>query len=102
MRKKLCVLVILSLSLISTSTYSQTTNCNGNSVEISTDSYDIGDFASVKRNLESCVREQGFSNLIELNKARELLALTAIVEDELEVAKIYIEQIVNSNINFVS
>lgn len=102
MRKKLCVLVILSLSLISTSTYSQTTNCNGNSVEISTDSYDIGDFASVKRNLESCVREQGFSKLIELNKARELLALTAIVEDELEVAKIYIEQIVNSNINFVS
>ncbi len=102
MRKKLCVLVIFILSLISTSTYSQTTNCNGNSVEISTDSYDIGDFASVKRNLESCVREQGFSNLIELNKARELLALTAIVEDELEVAKIYIEQIVISNINFVS
>ena len=103
MRKKLYVLVILILSLISaSSTYSQTTNCNGNSVEISTDSYDIGDFASVKRNLEPCVREQGFSNLIELNKARELLALTAIVEDELELAKIYIEQIVNSNINFVS
>lgn len=102
MRKKLCVLVIFILSLISTSTYSQTTNCNGNFVEISSDSYAIGDFASVKRNLESCVREQGFSNLIELNKARELLALTAIVEDELEVAKIYIEQIVISNINFVS
>ena len=102
MRKKLYVLAILILSLISASTYSQTTNCNGNSVEISTDSYDIGDFASVKRNLEPCVREQGFSNLIELNKARELLALTAIVEDELELAKIYIEQIVNSNINFVS
>ena len=58
-----------------------------NIIEISRDSYEIGDFAIVKRNLKACVRAQSFGNLDELNQARELLALTAIVEDSTEVAK---------------
>ena len=102
MRKKLCVLVILILSLISTSTYSQTINCTVTTVELSKDNYEVGDFASVKRDLEPCVQARGFENLSDLNKARELLALTAIVEDRMVDAKVYILQIVTSNSNFTS
>ena len=102
MRKKLCVLVILILSLISTSTYSQTINCTVTTVELSKDNYEVGDFASVKRDLEPCVQARGFENLSDLNKARELLALTAIVEDRMVDAKAYVLQIVTSNSNFTS
>lgn len=102
MKNTLSVLFLLFLLVCSAPAFAQNGACNINTVEISADSYDIGDFASVKRNLELCVRNQSFSNLVELNKARELLALTAIVEDRLDDAKVYIEQIVNSNSNFVS
>lgn len=102
MKNTLSVLFLLFLLVCNTPAFAQNGACNINTVEISADSYDIGDFASVKRNLELCVRNQSFSNLVELNKARELLALTAIVEDRLDDAKVYIEQIVNSNSNFVS
>lgn len=102
MKNCLCVLVLFLFSLLSSTVYAQTSNCNGNTVEVSRDSYDIGDFASVKRNLEACVRDQKFTNLVELNQARELLALTAIVEDRLEDAKFFIELIVSSNSNYVS
>ena len=80
----------------------QTNSCTGNTVEDSKEKYEIGDFASVKKNLEECVANRGFSNLNELNQARELLALTAIVEDRLDAAKRLIEDIVNSNLSFVS
>ncbi len=102
MKNTLRVLFFLFVLVCSAPAFAQNGACNVNTVEISSDSYDIGDFASVKRNLELCVRNQGFGNLVELNKARELLALTAIVEDRLDDAKVYIEQIVNSNSNFVS
>lgn len=102
MKNILCVLVLFFLTLLSSSVYAQNSSCNGNTVEISRDSYDIGDFASVKRNLATCVRAQGFTSLVELNQARELLALTAIVEDELEDARKYIEQIISSNSNYIS
>ena len=102
MKNTLSVLFLFFLLVCSAPVFGQNGICNGNTVDISTDSYDIGDFASVKRNLELCVRNQGFGNLVELNKARELLALTAIVEDRFDDAKLYIEQIVNSNSNFVS
>lgn len=96
------ILFLLFLLVCSTPAFAQNGACNANTVEISADSYDIGDFASVKKNLELCVRNQSFSNLVELNKARELLALTAIVEDRIVDVRSYIEQIVNSNSNFVS
>jgi|LauGreSBDMM110SN_4_FD.fasta_scaffold05253_1 outer membrane receptor for ferrienterochelin and colicin len=83
-----------------TSGFAQTPACTGNIIEISRDSYEIGEFAIVKRNLQACVRAQGFGNLDELNQARELLALTAIVEDETEKAKSLISEIVSSNSNF--
>ena len=45
---------------------------------------------------------QSFENPDVLNQARELLALTAIVEDSLELAKAYIFEIIGSNSNFSS
>lgn len=102
MKNSLSVLFLFLILLSSAPVFAQNSACTVNTVEISKDSYDIGDFASVKRNLETCVRDQGFTNLLELNQARELLALTAIVEDDLERAKFLIEQIVNSNSNFIS
>jgi outer membrane receptor for ferrienterochelin and colicin len=102
MKNTLSVLFLFFLMVCSAPAFAQNGTCNVNTIEISTDSYEIGDFASVKRNLELCVQNQSFGNSLELNKARELLALTAIVEDRLDDAKLYIEQIVSSNINFVS
>lgn len=84
----------------STSGFAQSPPCIVNTIEISRDSYEIGEFAIVKRNLEACVRAKGFGNLDELNQARELLALTAIVEDRSEDAKSFILEIVSSNSNF--
>ena len=102
MKNTLSVLFLLFLMVCSAPAFAQNGTCNVNTIEISTDSYEIGDFASVKRNLELCVQNQSFGNATELNKARELLALTAIVEDRLDDAKAYIEQIISSNSNFAS
>ena len=102
MKNSCSALFLFLLLLSSTSVFAQSGVCSVNTVEISKDSYEIGDFTSVKRNLEACVQAQGFEKLDDLNKARELLALTAIVEDRLEDAKILIEQIVSSNGNFSS
>lgn len=102
MKNTLSVLFLLFLMVCSAPAFAQNGTCNVNTIEISTDSYEIGDFASVKRNLELCVQNQSFGNATELNKARELLALTAIVEDDLDKAKAYIEQIISSNSNFLS
>ena len=102
MKNILSVLFLLFLMVCSAPAFAQNGTCNVNTIEISTDSYEIGDFASVKRNLELCVQNQSFGNATELNKARELLALTAIVEDDLDKAKAYIEQIISTNSNFLS
>lgn len=102
MKNSLSILFLFFLLVCSAPVFAQNGTCNVNTVEISSESYDIGDFSSVKRNLELCVSNQSFGSIVELNKARELLALTAIVEDRLDDAKLYIEQIFNSNINFVS
>lgn len=102
MKNSLSVPFLFFLLVCSAPVFAQNGTCNITTVEISAESYDIGDFASVKRNLELCVSNQSFGSTVELNKARELLALTAIVEDRLDDAKLYIEQIVSSNSNFVS
>uniref|UniRef100_UPI00404B46FC TonB-dependent receptor plug domain-containing protein n=1 Tax=Flavobacterium sp. TaxID=239 RepID=UPI00404B46FC len=93
--------LFLSIFLITnTSGFAQKPVCTVNTIELSRDSYEIGEFASVKRNLQACVRSQNFEKLDDLNQARELLALTAIVEDSSDVAKEYIKLIVSSNSNF--
>ena len=93
--------LFLSLFLITNSSgFAQKPVCTVNTIELSRDSYEIGEFASVKRNLQACVRSQSFEKLDDLNQARELLALTAIVEDSSDVAKEYIKLIVSSNSNF--
>jgi outer membrane receptor protein involved in Fe transport len=102
MKNTLSVLFLLFLIVCSAPAYAQNGTCNVNTIEISTESYEIGDFASVKRNLVLCVQNQSFGDVTLLNKARELLALTAIVEDNLDEAKLYIEQIISSNSNFTS
>ena len=94
------VLFLFLLLLSSTSVFAQSGACTVTTLEASIDSYEIGDFASVKRNLVACVQAQSFESLVVLNSARELLALTAIVEDELDVAKSLILQIVSSNSNY--
>ena len=94
------VLFLFLLLFSSTSVFAQSGACTVTTLEASIDSYEIGDFASVKRNLVACVQAQSFESLVVLNSARELLALTAIVEDELDVAKSLILQIVSSNSNY--
>jgi outer membrane receptor for ferrienterochelin and colicins len=94
------VLFLFLFLLSSKSVFSQSGTCTENTIEISRESYEIGEFAIVRRNLVACVKAQSFEELDDLNQARELLALTAIAEDELKEAKNLIEQIVSSNSNF--
>ena len=99
--KKLLLFLLIFVYLSFSATQAQTENCSSNLLETSKDRYEIGDFESVKKNLETCVKNRGFGSTDELNKARELLALTAIVEDLLGDAQNYIEEIVKSNSKFV-
>ena len=87
-------LFLFFLLLSSTVVFAQNGVCTVTTLELSRDNYEVGDFASVKKNLEGCVKAQSFESLDVLNSARELLALTAIVEDRMEEAKDYILQIV--------
>ena len=95
-------LFLFFLLLSSTAVFAQNNPCTITKVDLSKDYYLVGDFASVKKELVPCVQAQSFENLDVLNQARELLALTAIVEDSLEFAKAYIFEIVSSNSNFSS
>jgi outer membrane receptor for ferrienterochelin and colicins len=99
--KKLLLFLLIFVYLSFSTAQAQTENCSSNLLETSKDRYEIGDFESVKKNLETCVKNRGFGSTDELNKARELLALTAIVEDLLGDAQNYIEEIVKSNSKFV-
>lgn len=100
MKNIILILTTLLLSFNSIST-AQSIVCSTNSIELGQERYEIGDFESVKKYLENCVRNRAFGSSDELNKGRELLALTAIVEDELEIAQKHIEDIVRSNSKFV-
>jgi outer membrane receptor for ferrienterochelin and colicin len=102
MKNSSSVLFLFLLLLSNTSVFAQRGACTETTLEKSKNSYLIGEFASVKKNLEECVRTQGFGSLVELNQARELLALTAIVEDRSDDAKSLILEIVNSNSKFIS
>jgi outer membrane receptor for ferrienterochelin and colicin len=102
MKNSRSVFFLFLLLLSSNSVFAQSGACTVTTLEASKDSYEIGDFAIVKKNLEACVQAQSFGNLTVLNSARELLALTAIAEDSLNVAKFLITQIISSNSNFSS
>ena len=102
MKNSSTVLSLFFLLLSSTAVFAQNNPCTITKVDLSKDNYLVGDFASVKKELVPCVKAQSFENLDVLNQARELLALTAIVEDSLELAKGYIFEIVSSNSNFSS
>lgn len=102
MKNSSSVFSLFLLLLSSASVFAQSGTCTVTTIELSRDNYEVGDFANVKRNLEACVRAQSFENLADLNKARELLALTAIVEDRMVDAKSLILDIVSSNSNFTS
>lgn len=100
--KKIFIIISIISCLGLTVAFAQNPICDSNNLERSKDRYEIGDFASVRRNLEVCIKTRGFENLDELNKARELLALTEIAEDRLEEAQLLIEDVVKSNNKFVS
>ena len=102
MKNSSTVLSLLFLLLSSTAVFAQNNPCTITKVDLSKDNYLVGDFASVKKELVPCVKAQSFENPDVLNQARELLALTAIVEDSLGLANDYILQIVSSNSNFSS
>jgi outer membrane receptor for ferrienterochelin and colicins len=94
-------ILLIQLSTNVSISFAQNGNCSTNNLENSKERYEIGDFESVKINLETCVKNRSFSSSDELNKARELLALTAIVEDKLQDAQKYVEDIVKNNSKFV-
>lgn len=102
MKNSSTVLSLFFLLLSSTAVFAQNTPCTITKLDLSKDNYLVGDFASVKKELVPCVKAQSFENPDVLNQARELLALTAIVEDSLGLAKDYIFEIVSSNSNFSS
>lgn len=99
--KSLFLLLLIIILLKPNISFAQNGNCSNNSLENAKEKYDIGDFEATKKALESCVKNRAFSSLDELNKAREILALTAIVEDRLQDAQLFIENIVKSNSKFV-
>lgn len=99
--KKTFIALIFILQITAQSTLAQGSLCTNSALENSKDAYEIGDFDGVKKILENCVTKRAFGTSDELNKGRELLALTAIVEDQLDVAERYIEQILKTNSKFV-
>lgn len=62
------------------------------------DLYRIGQFDLVKVDLKCCLK---YGNSIEKNISREILSLTAIAQDSLEVAKTYLDDLVLSNPNYI-
>jgi outer membrane receptor for ferrienterochelin and colicins len=99
--KTTLLFIVLNSTIIGNIVNAQSQNCSSKILDSSKEKYEIGDFTKLKSELESCVKNKGFATINELNKGRELLALTAIVEDQLELATVYIEQIVESNSKFV-
>lgn len=102
MKTRLYALILFTFSILSAPLHAQNSACSEIILQTSKSSFARGEFASAKRELESCVNEQGFENLKELNQARELLSLTAIEQGRLEDAKFFTEQIVYSNSNYNS
>jgi outer membrane receptor for ferrienterochelin and colicins len=93
------VVVIFCLTLISHRSWAQSDSC-ANDYDIALSLYDIGNFTILKKKLNDCILgEKKVSNTLK-NKARELMALTAIAEDSLDLAKDFIKQMVLANSGF--
>jgi len=88
------LLLFLFTILTCVSVLGQTTNDCENNLEQVKSNYLIGDFRKVVESLEKCINEDGFRSPDTRAQAYELLALTYIALDSLEVAEKYIKSIV--------
>ena len=64
----------------------------------SKDLYKIGQFNLIKNDLKCCLK---YGTSIDKNISREILSLTAIAQDSLDIAKIYLDDLVLSNPNYI-
>ncbi|MDA7712090.1 TonB-dependent receptor [Flavobacteriaceae bacterium] len=93
------VVVIFCLTLISHRSRAQSESCT-NAIEIAQNQYNIGSFTPLKSLLVNCLLKDKKATNTRKNLARELMALTAIAEDSLDVAGSYIKQMVLADSGF--
>lgn len=97
---RLIILITVCITSFINVAVSQNTQCSKN-LGLAKDAYLIGDFKKVKEFLDPCIRQGiAFSNINDKNRALEILALSAIALDSIEVAKEHILNIIKSDINF--
>lgn len=94
------LLFTLLMVVITNYSFSQQKNSNADcNLEIARDFYKIGQFQELKKTL-SCFLTYVDTNRNTRNQAKELLALTAIAEDSISLAKSKIKDIVLSDANY--
>jgi len=77
----------------------QSSNCDCNILTVR-ELYAIGQFTTLKENLKCCLNSTNKPSLSDTNRMRELLTLTAIAEDDIDLAINYLNEIVASNSNY--
>ena len=97
MKKIKIFISILFLTILNFNSFSQEEGCNCD-INNARDFYKIGQFDILKRDLKCCLK---FSNNIDKNLSREILALTAIAEDSLNIAKKNLKDLVLSNPEYI-
>lgn len=73
-------------------------NCNVDSLK---DLYSVGQFEALKNNLKCCLSTKNKLSINGASQVRELLALTAIAEDSIELANSYLNEIITSRPNYI-
>jgi len=97
---RLIILITVCITCFINTAASQNTQCSKN-LGSAKDAYLIGDFKKVKEFLDPCIKQgMAFSNNIDKNRALEILALSAIALDSIEVAKEHILTIIKSDVNY--
>ena len=97
---KLLILITFCMASFIHNVVAQDTECSKN-LGLAKDAYLIGDFKKVKEFLEPCTKQgMAFNNSKEKNRALEILALSAIAVDSIEIAKAYILSIVKTNAEY--
>ncbi len=76
--------------------------CDFISINNATELYKIGKFEESKLLINSCLKDKGFSRNQDNNRALRLLALIAIAEDSIILAKAFIKTIVLNDPSFSS
>jgi len=97
LRKKNICFVFLLLSFFKPLAQENLCECNFKNLK---DLYLTGQFTTLKTNLNCCLNTPKKISLNEMNRIKELLALTAIAEDSIELANIFLDEIVSSNPNY--